>query len=493
MNYPGTRRAGIIDIGSNSVRLVIYDVFGVSLLPSFNEKVMAGLGEGLMETGRLSEPGVVAALSALNRYRAILKALNVQQFEAVATAAVRMASDGPQFLKGAARALGREIRLLSGEDEARLSAKGVSLNLNHPEGVAGDLGGSSLELQLLGGEEGAGESLMLGPLSLASELASPKDIRRRVRDALKESAVLSNARGRFYAVGGAWRAFGRLVMEIETYPLHVLQGYQITEGQVARATKLCLDSLTNAAARSQLEAIDRRRARHLPVAAIILEEILSRSQLEGVTVSAAGVREGALQEFLGLMPSDPLTDGIIAFARLDSSQIAFGRALDDFIRPALAPQPDLFGSPAADERIERAACMMADSAGRFHPDHRAELAYDQALRAPYQGVSHPERAMIAMAVGCRYDRNFRRPAEHIRLTTEPQADRARLVGALMLLGAVFSGRSGPILRRAKLRRTDTQLELMVARRDRALVSATVERRLAQAAATARLDSRVLIG
>lgn len=334
MNYPGTRRAGIIDIGSNSVRLVIYDVFGASLLPSFNEKVMAGLGEGLMETGRLSKTGVDAAISALSRYRAILKALNVQQFEAVATAAVRTASDGPQFLKSATRTLGREIRLLSGQDEARLSALGVSLNLDHPEGVAGDLGGSSLELQPLGHSGAYGESLMLGPLSLAGELSSPKDIRRKVREALKESSVLTGAKGRFYAVGGAWRGFGRLVMQMENYPLHVLQGYQITEGQVARGVKLCIESLSNAAARSQLEVIDRRRARYMPVAAIILEEILSRSQLEGVTISAAGVREGALQEFLALMPADPLADGIIAFARLDSNQIAFGRALHEFIGPA---------------------------------------------------------------------------------------------------------------------------------------------------------------
>lgn len=489
MSAPKARLAGIIDIGSNSVRLVICEVYGASILQSFNEKVMAGLGEGLMKTGRLSPKGIEAALSALARYRAILRALNVETYDAVATAAVRVAEDGPDFLRQAARALGRPVRLLSGADEARFSARGVDLSIHEPTGLIGDLGGSSLELKRIGlSPNGAeeGDSLMLGPLALGDLANEPKELRKKIREELKASPALKGASGRFYAVGGAWRAFGRLVMEIERYPLHVLQGFQINEGQIARAAKLCIDSMSNAGARAQLEAIDRRRARHFPVAAILLEEILSQGGLESVTISAAGVREGVLHDLLGMPISDPLTDGIIAFARLDANQVAFGRALHDFIAPALVPQPDLFGSPAADIRIERAACMMADSAGRFHPDHRAEMAYDQALRAPYLGVTHAERAMIAYAVGCRYEKDFRPPAEHTALTTEPQAERARQIGLLMRLGAVFSGRSGPILKRAALRCEGEMLVLEVGRRDGKLLSETVLRRLSQAAGQLRL-------
>ncbi len=492
MNLPPTRQAGIIDIGSNSVRLVICDVLGASILQSFNEKVMAGLGEGLARSGRLSPSGVDAALGALGRYRAILKALNVAKFEAVATAAVRAASDGPDFLKSAGRILGRDVRLLSGEDEARLSAKGVEINLHKPVGVIGDLGGSSLELQKVGHGPATGESLMLGPLAVADLGSDIKELRRKVREALKASRSLADTPGRFYAVGGAWRAFGRLVMEMDGYPLQVLQGFQMTEGQVTRAAKLCVDSLASAGARAQLEAIDRRRARHLPVAAVIIEEVLNCSALEGVTISAAGLREGVLHELLSMEMCDPLIDGIIAFARLDTNQIAFGRALHAFIAPALLPEADLFGSPSADVRIEQAACMMADSAGRFHPDNRAEMAYEQALRAPFAGVSHAERAMIAHAIGCRYEKDFRRPSQYIGLTTDSQADRARQIGALMRLGAVFSGRSGPILQRASLRRTSDTLALCIDRKDRMLMSETVERRLGQAAGQLRLKSRTVI-
>lgn len=493
MTIPQPRPAGIIDIGSNSVRLVICDVLGASILQSFNEKVMAGLGEGLTKTGRLSPQGIEAALKALARYRAILRALNVETWQAVATAAVRVAEDGNDFLKQAGKVLGRPVRLLSGEDEARLSARGVDLSIHNPVGVIGDLGGSSLELKRIG-LSGAqhGESLMLGPLALGDIVSDPKELRKRMRESLKSSAALRGAKGKFYAVGGAWRAFGRLMMEMDRYPLQVLQGFQANEGQVARAAKLCIDSLSNAAARQQIEAVDKRRAKHFPMAAILMEEVLAQSALDGVIISATGVREGVLHEMLGMKLDDPLSDGIVAYARLDNNQIAFGRALHQFISPALVPQPDLFGSPAADVRIEKAACMMADSSGRFHPDHRAEMAYDLALRAPYLGVTHPERAMIALAIGARYDKDFRRPAEHTALTTDPQADRARQIGLLMRLGAVFSGRSAPILKRAALRRKGDTLELEVGPRDRLMISETVERRLSQAAGQLKLKSRTVV-
>ena len=492
MTLPKTERAAIIDIGSNSVRLVIYNVLGASILPTFNEKVMAGLGAGLMTTGQLSPSGVEAALKALGRYRAILKALNLKSFTAVATAAVRSADNGAEFISQASNALGRKILVLSGEDEARLSAVGVEASFHEPHGMIGDLGGSSLEFKQIGPKAGGGESLMLGPLSLVNADIDLKFLRKTIRAELKTSAVLAKAEGRFYAVGGAWRTLAKLNMHLEGYSLQVLQGYQMTKAQIDRAAKVCFDSLTNSTARFTLEAVDKKRARHLPIAAILAQEVLDMSELDGMTISSSGLREGVLRNELGASDNDPLLDGAIAFARLDRNQILFGEALHDFIAPALAPEPDLFGSPAADQRIERAACMMSDSAGRFHPDHRAIMAYDQALRAPYTAVAHSERALIAYAVGCRYQKDFKRPDEYTTLTTPEQDERARQIGSAMRLGAVFSGRSGPILKRAQLVRTAETLQLRVSRSDSAMVSDTVERRLSQTASQLRLKSEVVI-
>ncbi|MEQ9315278.1 MAG: hypothetical protein RLN72_05455 [Henriciella sp.] len=95
-------KSAVVDIGSNSVRLVIYEVTGSAALPYFNEKVLAGLGRGLPETGKLSPEGVSQALAALRRYRAILTGLGVKRVIAVATAAVREAEDGSEFARLAA-------------------------------------------------------------------------------------------------------------------------------------------------------------------------------------------------------------------------------------------------------------------------------------------------------------------------------------------------------------------------------------------------------
>jgi exopolyphosphatase / guanosine-5'-triphosphate,3'-diphosphate pyrophosphatase len=492
MSRPDVSQAGVIDIGSNSVRLVIFDVFGASNLPAFNEKEMAGLGEGLMESGKLSKEGISSALRAVARFRAILSALKVKHIVAVATAAVREAKDGPAFLKEVARELGTDVRLLAGQEEASLSALGVRTAFLAPQGVIGDLGGSSLEFELLSGKARHSESHLLGPLALAPYADDPVALRKQVRNQLATSEALSAAKGRFFAVGGAWRSFGKLSMDIEKYPLQVLQGYQMTDGHVARAVKLCVDSYKLPAARATLEAVDRRRARNMPIAAILLDEILERSKLDGVTISSSGLREGVLRDLLGAVAGDPLLDGIVAFARLDDNQIAFGKALFEFIRPVFQPEADLFGSPSADERVERAACLLADSAGRFHPDHRAQMAYDQVLRGPYSAITHAERGLLAHAIGCRYDRGFKRPIEFVSLNTDLQADRGRQLGSAMRLGAVFSGRSGPILQRAKLSRKGETLELRVRKADMAMISETVERRLEQTASLLRLKAKVAL-
>ena len=489
-DLPSPHRAAVIDIGSNSVRLVIYDVFGASALPTFNEKVMAGLGAGLVKSGTLSARGRDSALSALARYRAILAALSITNISAVATAAVREASDGPSFVEDAVATLGVPVRVLSGKDEARLSCKGVAAAFHKPVGIVGDLGGSSLEFHTIGKKEVSGESLMLGPLSISQDTFNYADVRAVVRKLLKTSETLTLSKGDFYAVGGAWRSLARIAMQLDDYPLQVLQGYQLKMGQLSRAVKICVESIDNANARAMLSTIDSRRVDTLPYAAVVLEQLLDVSALNRVIVSSYGLREGVLSEAVERPVADPLFDGIIAFARLDKTQVKFGEALHAFLAEVFGAEPDLFGSPTADERIDRAACLMADSAGRFHPDHRADQAYYQALRAPFVALDHQQRALIAHAVGSRYSRKFEPPREFKRLNSGAQNLRARQLGTAMRLGAVFSGRSGPNLKRAKLVRKEKFLELQVKSSDRAMVSETVSKRLSQTADLLSLEARV---
>ncbi len=165
---PATRREiAVIDVGSNSVRLVLYRVEGRSLTPILNEKTLAGLGRDLSRSGRLSAPGVEAALVVLKRFRAVLQALDVKVVRAVATAAVREASDGAAFVARVREETGLILRVLTGAEEARFSALGVLAGAPEAHGIVGDLGGSSLELvPVSGGEPGQGETMAVGPLAL---------------------------------------------------------------------------------------------------------------------------------------------------------------------------------------------------------------------------------------------------------------------------------------------------------------------------------------
>ena len=138
---PEARNVAVIDIGSNSVRLVLFRLEGRALFPVFNEKTMAGLGRGASETGTLNPDGVTAAMRTLKRFSLLLEAKQITEIHAVATAAVRTCEDGPDFVARVAQETGLHVRVLSGEDEGRLSAAGV---------IAG-IGGLTLRGWLNGG------------------------------------------------------------------------------------------------------------------------------------------------------------------------------------------------------------------------------------------------------------------------------------------------------------------------------------------------------
>jgi exopolyphosphatase / guanosine-5'-triphosphate,3'-diphosphate pyrophosphatase len=159
---------GVIDIGSNSVRLVVYEGISRSPTPIFNEKVLCGLGREVSTKGKLNPDAVESAIAALKRFRALCDVLEVGDLRVVATAAVREAKDGAAFIREAEKACRTSIEVLSGKREARLAALGVIASVYRPDGVAGDLGGGSLELvEVRGDEIGIGVTLPFGGLALA--------------------------------------------------------------------------------------------------------------------------------------------------------------------------------------------------------------------------------------------------------------------------------------------------------------------------------------
>lgn len=491
------QKSAVVDIGSNSVRLVIYEVTGSATLPYFNEKVLAGLGRGLPETGKLSPDGVKDALAALRRYRAIVKGLGVTDVIAVATAAVREAEDGREFARLAEVELGAPLQILSGADEGRLSSLGVQVGFDRAEGIVGDLGGSSLEFHAISpnGPHQTGETHQLGPfaLSFASDL-KPADRRKAIRKVLKSSQLLTQGVRRLYAVGGSWRAIASVHMELTAYPLGVLHGYRMNGQGVRHVVREILSTQRDKDMAQRISALVGRRYDTLIHAALVLDEAFDMGGFKEVVISANGLRDGVLFDQqaqtlfgpVGPPAGDALTDGLVAYLRLDRDQFDFSEALFDFVRPVLP-------KTVARERIFHAACLAADCGGRYHPDHRADMAYFLVLRAPVPCLSHEDRVFLAHATGLRYTHKFQRPKQFARLGRESDEQVARILGAAMRLGAVYSGRSAALLGKARLKHTKSRLILDVDPDCADMVSATVSKRFSQLATFMDMDSQVVVG
>lgn len=446
------RDAAVIDIGSNSIRLVLYRIEGRAIWTVFNEKVLAGLGRDLPATGKLSPDGVKAAHAALRRFKAVLEALQPSGVFVAATAAVREAKDGAEFVRQVKAETGLTVKVLPGEEEARLSALGVAAGIPKASGVAGDLGGFSLELvRIEEGVPGEGATLPLGPFALADGQAFNADqLRKKVSRRL---AGLSNslAAETLYAIGGAWRNLALLHMRLSDYPLQIVHEYELTAKDALQASRFIATQSKNSLER--IEGLSKKRAESLPYAAVVLEQLIERLGLRRVVISAWGLREGLLFDGLprDVQALDPLVEGCAALGGRQIQAEILGQALQDWIMPVFAELEPVFERDREDALIA-GACRLADFGARLHPDHRADLVFEQVLRAPVAGMNHPERAFLASAAFARHTAANVTPGPRTteRLLSDAQLQRARALGAALRLGCDLSGRSPALLARSRL-------------------------------------------
>ncbi len=450
-NRPTHSDAAVIDVGSNSVRLVFYRLEGRAIWSVYNEKVLAGLGRDLAATGRLSPDGAATAIDALSRFRVLIEAAKPDEVFTVATAAVRDASDGRAFCQRVEDRTGLSLRVLTGEEEARYSALGVLAGLPHATGLVGDLGGASLELtRLEDGEPGQGVSLPLGPFSIADRgKAEPDKVRAAIERHLRPIAGRFGARS-FNAVGGAWRNFALIHMRMSGYPLEIVHQYEIEARDaldaaafVSRQSKGSLDGVGG---------ISRRRLETLPHAALVLEGLIQHLGIERIVLSAYGLREGLLLEAASprLRRRDPLIEGCAALGARQAVAEPLGAGLEAWLTEPFSRLDPLFG--ARDQTLLAAACRLAELGAQLHPDHRARLIFDQVLRAPIAGMDHAERVFLACAAFARHSAsaNFPQPEITTRLLSTERRQRARIVGAALRLGCDLSGRNPELLGHARL-------------------------------------------
>jgi exopolyphosphatase/guanosine-5'-triphosphate,3'-diphosphate pyrophosphatase len=485
--------AAVIDVGSNSVRLVVYRIDGRAMTPVLNEKVMAGLGRDLSRTGALSKDGADIAMRALKRFTTLLQAQGVKKVFPVATAAVREAKDGRAFAQRIRNEIGLDLRILDGAEEAKLSALGVSGGAPDAKGVVGDLGGASLELVEIGpGGPGRGETYPLGPLTLMNEDEFDYErVTQSVERVLKDARVLAKRGGDFYAVGGAWRALGRINIALSNHPIGVLHHHEMSRAEVLKVA----DVVRKQSRRSleRLEEAAAKRAETLPYAAVVLERVMMIGNFDRVVLSAFGLREGVLLERMSAeaLAVHPLIAAAEALAGRWRAR-GFGPALEHWMAPMFEGQLPVFAK-AREKVLRGAAARLADVGGPLHPDQRVEIMFDLILRAPLAAISHPERAFLAAAIHHRYTKAQPRHAEaYLRLLNEEQQAAAAALGAALRLGAHLSGRSEALLASFGVAAVDGKLVLRVKKEVAHLVTETAERRLEAAAAALGLTAETKI-
>lgn len=468
----------MIDIGSNSVRLVVFD--GPSRAPSvlFNEKVMAGLGRGVVSTGELDAKAVVSTLKTLSRFRYLSSLMGVENPITVATAAVRQASNGGDFLNAIAT-IGLPAELLSGDEEAQAAGFGVISGFENAHGIVGDLGGGSLELaRVENGRVHERESFPLGVLRLgAIRDAGATELGKQVKKMLKATGWAGLGRGLpFYLVGGSWRSLAKIHMYLARYPLPIVHHYSMppqAPGSLIRAVKRLDRNLLK-----EKNIVTSARYPAMADAAALLAVLTNIIKPRSLVVSATGLREGLHYRQLPASERrlDPLIEAARAEGDLQGRFPGHGDLLDRWIAP-------LFGDePAGDRRLRLAACLLGDIGWAANPDFRAERGLEVALHGNWLGLDSRGRALIGQALFSAFGGGVDRPAILQKLATTEDLLRAQNWGLAMRLGQRLSGGIAGPLEISRVAIKGEKLVLSLSGETELLLGEAVERRHRQLAA-----------
>jgi len=440
--------------------------------------VLAGLGSGLEKSGTLSEDAREKALAALRRFRLLIDHMKVKETQVVATAAIRDAADGADFVREVDR-IGFDCRVLSAEEEAELAGNGVISGIPEADGIVGDLGGGSLELvDVADGGTANGISLPLGVLRLETSADGEKAARKVLKSALKKSPLKDSSAGRpLYMVGGSWRALARIDMLETEFPLPITHQYRMKPGRAKELRKIVasLDpkvSATTAPARLATS----------PSAAMLLQLLVDELEPSKLIVSTYGIREGLL--YSRLRPATRRTDPLTVEARsAGGGEHRFGQhgdLLDEWIAPLFEDEPSM-------RRLRLASCLLADVAWQANPGFRADRGIEMALHGNWVAVNPAGRVIMAQALSANFGREQLPDVRLEGLCKGEQLRRAHCWGLAMRLGQRLSGGVASVLKRTSLSVDGRAIELSVRSGEEALIGDAVQRRFVRLAEVLDLD------
>lgn len=493
----GAQPVAVLDIGSNSVRLVVYERHARSLTPLYNEKSACALGRGIAQSGRLADANVAKAIDAIKRFAMVARMMRVGQVHVLATSAVRDAANRLEFVSAVEAIIETQVRVLSGEEEAHFAALGVVAGIPGFAGVVGDLGGGSLELSVIAnGRDADGQSHELGVIRLQDDAdGSPKKAAALVRETLKHSLLADIAPGgQFAAIGGTWRSLAKLHLELRDYPLHMVQDYVVSAEEMI---SVCEEIIATESLKSYpgSGSVSNSRRELVPFGAAVLAEVLRAGKFDSVVFSALGVREGYLH---GLLPDDeqavdPLIQGAEELSVLRSRSPAHASDLIEFTAQYFEATGVV--ETAEESRLRQVACLIADIGWRAHPDYRGRQSVDSVAYGSLTGVDHCGRAVLAHAISVRYDGLKSKSANSlIPLASAEMIKRGRLIGTLFRVAYPMTAAMPGILPRIRFRLDGDVLVLQLPADFTFLNGEHLRNRLSQFASFAdHADSRVEVG
>ncbi|WP_051625994.1 Ppx/GppA family phosphatase [Kozakia baliensis] len=474
---PTHRRAAIVDLGSNSVRLVVFEGITRNPIPIFNEKATLRLGRGLEATGRLNEEGVALAMDVMSRFHAIACSMNADPFEVLATAAVRDASNGPDFVRALqARMPDVPIRVISGEEEADYAATGVLCGLPEADGLVADIGGGSLELiRVADGKHQEACTTPLGVIRLNDRAGGDLAKARALAEAdLSAIPWLQNLQGKpLYLVGGAFRALARLQIARTQYPLNIVHLFTMDEAEAQNMTSWLIDAPRKTI--EKLPGAPRKRLDDVPFAAVVMRRLMRVVQPSKIVFSVEGLREGWYMRKVAASVADQ--EPCLALATETAERLSRSMKLPGDLMAWTAPL--FLDETATDHRLREMACCMSDIGSYDHPEYRAAQTYLRVLRMHGVGLDHPARGFVSMTLAIRYEMESADPlleSSRYLLTPEMQT-RATQLGLALRLAYTLCGGTPTLLHGTSLTIEGDTLVLSLMPQCACISGGSVRRRL----------------
>lgn len=463
----------VIDIGSNSVRLVVYHALTRVPMPLFNEKYYCALADGLAETGKLNPKGMQHTRAALARFVIMLQRFNVESAEVIATAAVRDATDGAAFVAQLEEEFGLPVQIIDGKQEAALAASGVLASFYRPKGVVADLGGGSLELAALDQQRvQTTTSLPLGTLRLHDRKLSETKLTQHCDAVIQQVAWLKSCPSdRLYAIGGSFRAIAKCYMRQHHYPLNILHGLTLKRDEAQKITRQLIATPVNLLA--DLPGIPSRRAHTMPIAAQILDRLMTRLTPKTVTFSVSGIREGLLFSALdkATRQQDPLIASANDLSHLAGRKGRYAEEIYHWMQPLFTHAPESFA------RLLQAFCRLSEIAWTIDPNFRAEWSYLRILQSDMKGLTHAQRVMLALAMYHRHQIKSKREFGELVLLSPAERLWAQCAGVAANLAFQLSGGQAGFLHHTTLRVDHQRIQLETDAVAKPLRTEMVEKRL----------------